>query len=98
MLRHGARADPARWPYLQEAALAVRVGDRRNAASCAEAPTWMPSKADGVALDVLKALASEPRLRILRYLGRGRPGRGLGLPPSTAAMHVAELEQAGLMH
>ena len=60
------------------------------------------SDADGGALDVLKALASEPRLRILRYLGDrvvavNRIALDLGLPPSTAAMHVAELEQAGLI-
>ena len=51
---------------------------------------------------MLKALASEPRLRILRYLGDrvvavNRIATDLGLPPSTAAMHVAELEQAGLI-
>ncbi len=60
------------------------------------------SAADGRALEVLKALASEPRLRILRYLGDrvvavNRIATDLGLPPSTAAMHVAELEQAGLI-
>ena len=60
------------------------------------------SEADSGALDVLKALASEPRLRILRYLGDrvvavNRIAQDLGLPPSTAAMHVAELEQAGLI-
>ena len=60
------------------------------------------SEADGRALDVLKALASEPRLRILRYLGDrvvavNRIATDLALPPSTAAMHVAELEQAGLI-
>lgn len=60
------------------------------------------SEADGRALEVLKALASEPRLRILRYLGDrvvavNRIASDLDLPPSTAAMHVAELEQAGLI-
>jgi predicted transcriptional regulator len=60
------------------------------------------SESDPRALGVLKALASEPRLRILRYLGDrvvavNRIAGDLGLPPSTAAMHVAELEDAGLI-
>lgn len=53
-------------------------------------------------LDVLKALTSETRLSILEYLGgRTLPvsliARGLGLPSSTAAMHVSVLERAGLL-
>jgi predicted transcriptional regulator len=59
--------------------------------------------ADGRALEVLKALGSEPRLQILRYLGDrvvsvNQIGSDLGIPASTAAMHVGVLEEAGLIH
>lgn len=59
--------------------------------------------ADGRAVEMLKALASEPRIAILRYLSE-RPAtiqdivRDLGLPPSTATMHIAVLERAGVVH
>ncbi len=54
---------------------------------------------------IFKALASEPRLAILRYLGAGRGADtsvnaiagALGMPNSTAAMHIHILEQAGLV-
>jgi predicted transcriptional regulator len=53
-------------------------------------------------IDVLKALASEPRLAILDYLGPqsvplSQIAKKLGIPPSTAAMHVTALERAGLL-
>lgn len=58
---------------------------------------------DGVALDMLKALGSETRLAVLRYLGErvvpmNQIAHDLGLPPSTASMHVGVLERAGLLH
>jgi predicted transcriptional regulator len=61
------------------------------------------SAADGQALELLKALASETRIAILSYLGDrvvpvNRIARDLGLPQSTATMHVAVLERAGLLH
>ncbi len=54
---------------------------------------------------LFKALASEPRLAILRLLGAGREtsasvnaiARALSMPNSTAAMHIHILEQAGLV-
>lgn len=51
---------------------------------------------------MLKALGSEPRLAILRYLGDhvvcvNEIAEDLHMPPSTAAMHVAVLEEAGLI-
>jgi len=59
--------------------------------------------ADGSRLDVLKALGSEPRIAILRYLGDrvvpvNQIAKDLGLPASTAAMHIMVLEKAGLLH
>lgn len=53
-------------------------------------------------VEVLKALANETRLAILEHLGpKNIPvsliARDLGLPLSTAAMHVATLERAGLL-
>lgn len=58
---------------------------------------------DGAGLDMLKALASETRLAILRYLGDrvvpvNQIAADLGLPASTATMHVTVLERAGLLH
>ena len=58
---------------------------------------------DGRALEVLKALGSAPRLEILRYLGDrvvsvNQIGADLGIPVSTAAMHISLLEEAGLIH
>jgi predicted transcriptional regulator len=52
--------------------------------------------------EVLKALASEPRRRILTLLGDAlfnvsEIAEALGLPVSTANMHVAVLERAGLL-
>jgi predicted transcriptional regulator len=57
---------------------------------------------DAQRIAVLKALASEPRLAILDFLGPqslplSQVAKALGLPPSTAAMHVAALERAGLL-
>jgi predicted transcriptional regulator len=53
-------------------------------------------------LAVFKALASPTRLAILELLGSdsmplGRIAREMGIPASTAAMHVAVLEKAGLL-
>jgi predicted transcriptional regulator len=53
-------------------------------------------------LKVLKALANETRLAILDYLGDrlvpvSHIARDLGLPLSTAAAHIAELERSGLL-
>jgi predicted transcriptional regulator len=50
----------------------------------------------------LKALASEPRLRILNLLGQrlynvGEIASALGMHVSTATLHVAALEEAGLI-
>lgn len=61
------------------------------------------SAADDEALELLKALASETRIAILSYLGDrvvpvNRIARDLGLPQSTATMHVAVLERVGLLH
>ena len=60
------------------------------------------SEEDPVALEMLKALASEPRLAILRFLGDRlvsvhEIATALDMPPSTAAMHVGVLEEAGLI-
>ena len=61
------------------------------------------STSDVRALELLKALANETRIAILGYLGDrvvpvNRIARDLGLPQSTATMHVAVLEKAGLLH
>jgi predicted transcriptional regulator len=61
------------------------------------------SNADDRALELLKALANETRIAILRYLGDrvvpvSRLARDLGLPQSTANMHVSILERVGLLH
>ena len=61
------------------------------------------SGTDGLALEVLKALGSETRIAILRYLGDrvvsvNQIAADLGLPPSTATMHIVVLEKAGLLH
>jgi predicted transcriptional regulator len=58
---------------------------------------------DGSRLNMLKALGSGPRIAILGYLGDrvvpvNRIAKDLGLPPSTAAMHIQVLEKAGLLH
>jgi len=54
-------------------------------------------------LAALKALASGPRWRILRYLATGRHSindvaEALNLPPSTAAAQIKILEEAGLIY
>jgi predicted transcriptional regulator len=51
---------------------------------------------------ILKALASEPRLRVLELLSDkvcnvSEIGEALGMPPSTATLHVNALEEAGLL-
>lgn len=59
--------------------------------------------ADGAAVEMLKALGSDTRMGILRYLGDrvvpvNQIAQDLGLPASTATMHIAVLEKAGLLH
>jgi len=59
--------------------------------------------ADGQALEMLKALSNETRIAVLRYLGdrvvpMNQIAQDLGLPASTATMHVGVLERAGLLH
>jgi predicted transcriptional regulator len=59
--------------------------------------------ADGQAMPMLKALANETRIAILRYLGDrvvpvNRIAADLGLPASTATMHIGILERGGLLH
>jgi predicted transcriptional regulator len=54
------------------------------------------------ARDILKALASEPRLRILDLLSNqvcnvGDIAQALNMPPSTATLHVSALEEQGLV-
>ena len=61
------------------------------------------SEPEGPAIDMLKALGNETRIGILRYLGDrvvpvNQIAQDLGLPPSTATMHIAVLEKAGLLH
>ena len=61
------------------------------------------ASADGQAMPMLKALANDTRIGILRYLGDrvlpvNRIAADLGLPPSTATMHIAILERGGLLH
>lgn len=61
------------------------------------------STQDGLALDTLKALGNETRMAILRYLGDrvvpvNQIAAELGLPASTATMHIVVLERAGLLH
>jgi predicted transcriptional regulator len=61
------------------------------------------TSADGIGLEMLKALGSETRMGILRYLGDrvvpvNQIAQDLQLPASTATMHIAVLEKAGLLH
>ena len=58
---------------------------------------------DGATVALLKALANETRMAILEYLGDRvvaltQVAQDLGLPASTAAMHIGILERAGLLH
>jgi predicted transcriptional regulator len=58
---------------------------------------------DGATVGLLKALANETRMAILEYLGDRvvaltQVAADLGLPASTAAMHIGILERAGLLH
>ena len=57
---------------------------------------------DPLAARTLRALASEPRLKILELLGEGllntsEIAAALGVPLSTATLHVNILEKAGLV-
>jgi predicted transcriptional regulator len=58
---------------------------------------------DALALETLKALGNETRMAILRYLGDrvvpvNQIALDLGLPASTATMHIVVLERARLLH
>lgn len=60
-------------------------------------------RSNGQALSMMKALASDTRMSILRYLGDrvvpiNRIAADLHLPSSTATMHITILEKAGLLH
>lgn len=61
------------------------------------------STGEGHAAKVFRALANDTRVAILRYLGDrvvavNQIARDMGLPPSTATMHIKVLERAGLLH
>jgi predicted transcriptional regulator len=61
------------------------------------------SRGESDGLEMLKALGNETRMAILRYLGDrvvpvNQIAQDLGLAASTATMHVAVLEKAGLLH
>ena len=58
---------------------------------------------EGHAAVVFRALANDTRVAILRYLGDrvvavNQIAKDMGLPSSTATMHVGVLERAGLLH
>ncbi|MFL5689632.1 MAG: ArsR/SmtB family transcription factor [Chloroflexota bacterium] len=58
---------------------------------------------DGQAAAIFRALANDTRVSILRYLGDrvvalNQIAKDMGLPSSTATMHVTVLERAGLVH
>jgi predicted transcriptional regulator len=58
---------------------------------------------EGRAAEVFRALASDTRVAILRYLGDrvvavNQIAKDMGLPSSTATMHITVLERAGLLH
>src|SRR5688572_17595450 len=58
---------------------------------------------EGRAAEIFRALANDTRVAILRYLGDrvvavNQIAKDMGLPSSTATMHIAVLERAGLLH
>ena len=58
---------------------------------------------EGHAAVIFRALANDTRVAILRYLGDrvvavNQIAKDMGLPSSTATMHVGVLERAGLLH
>ena len=58
---------------------------------------------EGHAAVIFRALANDTRVAILRYLGDrvvavNQIAKDMGLPSSTATMHVSVLERAGLLH
>ena len=58
---------------------------------------------EGHAAVIFRALANDTRVSILRYLGdrvvaMNQIAKDMGLPSSTATMHVTVLERAGLLH
>lgn len=58
---------------------------------------------EGHAAEIFRALANDTRVAILRYLGDrvvavNQIAKDMGLPSSTATMHITVLERAGLIH
>jgi predicted transcriptional regulator len=58
---------------------------------------------EGRAAEVFRALANDTRVAILSYLGDrvvavNQIAKDMGLPSSTATMHISVLERAGLLH
>lgn len=58
---------------------------------------------EGRAAEIFRALANDTRVAILAYLGDrivavNQIARDVGLPSSTATMHISVLERAGLLH
>ena len=58
---------------------------------------------EGRAAEIFRALANDTRVAILRYLGDrvvavNQIAKDMGLPSSTATMHITVLERAGLLH
>ena len=58
---------------------------------------------EGHAAVIFRALANDTRVAILRYLGDrvvavNQIAKDMGLPSSTATMHITVLERAGLLH
>jgi predicted transcriptional regulator len=58
---------------------------------------------EGRAAEIFRALANDTRVAILRYLGDrvvavNQIAKDMGLPASTATMHITVLERAGLLH
>ena len=58
---------------------------------------------EGHAAEIFRALANDTRVAILRYLGDrvvavNEIAKDMGLPSSTATMHITVLERAGLLH
>jgi len=86
-----------------KAAQSGRPSARPRSPSAAEPLTLAVDERDAArARAVAKALASEPRWRLLLALGEqlhnvGELAEALAMPPSTVTMHLAVLEAAGLV-
>ncbi|MFN2323861.1 MAG: ArsR/SmtB family transcription factor [Trueperaceae bacterium] len=87
----------------ERAALPRAPSPRAPSPGAAEALALSLDERDGPRLRaVAKALASEPRWRLLTALGEqlrnvGELAEALAMPPSTVAMHLGVLEEAGLV-